>query len=151
MPGIASAQTPDLTPEGMQGRLCQDATIAEAIRRLERLEIGSPEFALRAADLVQLVIAHVEAEHSTNGDHPSAGELPPLPNPTPGSAGTSEEKSESIMFTLLGILLLVWVVCIILGVVIHGLFWLLIIGAILLVATGVLGWLKREALGQSRR
>lgn len=54
------------------------------------------------------------------------------------------------MIGLLAALLLVWLVCVVLGIVIKGLFWLLIIGAVLFVATGVVGFVKREALGRRR-
>jgi hypothetical protein len=54
------------------------------------------------------------------------------------------------MLVLIGLLLVVWLVCVVLGVVIHGLFWLLIIGAILFVATVAVGFVKREALGRRR-
>jgi hypothetical protein len=54
------------------------------------------------------------------------------------------------MLALLGLLLVIWLVAVVLGVVIHGLFWLVIIGAILFVATGVIGFVKREALGRKR-
>ena len=50
------------------------------------------------------------------------------------------------MIGLLAVLLLVWLVCVVVGVVIKGLFWLLIVGVILFVATGVIGFVKREAL-----
>lgn len=50
------------------------------------------------------------------------------------------------MIGLLAVLLLVWLVCVVLGVVIKGLFWLLIVGVVLFVATGVVGFVKREAL-----
>ncbi|HEY0806025.1 MAG TPA: hypothetical protein VGD84_13205 [Pseudonocardiaceae bacterium] len=50
------------------------------------------------------------------------------------------------MIGLLALLLLVWLACVVVGVVIKGLFWLLIIGAILFVATGIIGFVKREAL-----
>jgi hypothetical protein len=52
------------------------------------------------------------------------------------------------MLALLGLLLVIWVACIVVGIAVKGLFWLLIIGAILLVATGVIGFIKREALGR---
>lgn len=55
------------------------------------------------------------------------------------------------MIGLLILLLLVWLACIVVGVVIKGLFWLLIIGVVLFVATGVVGFVKREALGRGRR
>ncbi|HEV3359283.1 MAG TPA: hypothetical protein VG247_20970 [Pseudonocardiaceae bacterium] len=54
------------------------------------------------------------------------------------------------MFGLLLLVLLIWLAFIVLGVAIKGLFWLLIIGAVLFVATGVLGFIKREALGRRR-
>jgi hypothetical protein len=54
------------------------------------------------------------------------------------------------MLGLLVLLLVVWLVAVVLGVVIKGLFWLVVIGAILFVATGVIGFAKREALGRKR-
>lgn len=54
------------------------------------------------------------------------------------------------MIGFLLLLLLVWVACIVLGVVVKGLVWLVVIGAILFVATGVVGFVKREALGRRR-
>ncbi len=54
------------------------------------------------------------------------------------------------MLGLLLLVLLIWAAFIVLGVAIKGLFWLLIIGAVLFVATGVLGFVKREALGRRR-
>jgi hypothetical protein len=54
------------------------------------------------------------------------------------------------MLGLLVVLLIVWLAAVVFGVVIKGLFWLVIIGAILFVATGVIGFVKREALGRKR-
>ncbi|WP_162834497.1 hypothetical protein [Amycolatopsis circi] len=54
------------------------------------------------------------------------------------------------MLALLGLLLVIWVVCIVVGIAVKGLFWLLIIGAILFVATAVIGFVKREALGRGK-
>jgi hypothetical protein len=54
------------------------------------------------------------------------------------------------MLGLLALLLIVWLVVVVLGIAIKGLFWLVIIGAILFVATGVIGFVKREALGRKR-
>lgn len=54
------------------------------------------------------------------------------------------------MLGLLGVLLLMWVACIVVGGLVKGLVWLLVVGAVLLVATGVLGFLKRETLGRGR-
>ena len=47
-------------------------------------------------------------------------------------------------------LLVIWAVVAVLGIVIKGLFWLIIVGAVLFVATGVIGFVKREALGRKR-
>ena len=41
------------------------------------------------------------------------------------------------MLGLIGLLLVVWLVLIVLGAVVHGLFWLLIIGVVLFLATSV--------------
>ena len=49
------------------------------------------------------------------------------------------------MGTLIVVLLVVWLILAVLGFVIHGLFWLAIIGIVLFVATGVWGWLRRRA------
>lgn len=43
---------------------------------------------------------------------------------------------------------MIWAVLAVLGVVIKGLFWLIIVGAVLFVATAVIGFVKREALGR---
>lgn len=43
------------------------------------------------------------------------------------------------MIGFLGLLLIIWLVLVILGVVIHGLLWLAILGVILFVVTGALG------------
>ncbi|GAB5077243.1 LPXTG cell wall anchor domain-containing protein [Arthrobacter sp. AD-310] len=42
-------------------------------------------------------------------------------------------------------LLIIWLVLSVLGFVIEGLLWLAVIGLVLLVATGIWGWLKRRA------
>lgn len=49
------------------------------------------------------------------------------------------------MWGLLLLLLALWVVVSIIGLVLEGLFWLFVIGVILIVATSVFGWLKRQA------
>ena len=54
---------------------------------------------------------------------------------------------EPIMGILVA-LLVVWAVLVVLGIVVKGLFWLIIVGAVLFVATGVIGFVKREALGR---
>lgn len=50
------------------------------------------------------------------------------------------------MIGLLVLLLIVWLVLVILGFVIKGLFWLAIIGIVLFLVTGGYGALKRSAL-----
>jgi hypothetical protein len=50
------------------------------------------------------------------------------------------------MLALIGLLLVIWVVCAVIGAVVKGLVWLLILGVVLFVATAVFGWIKREAL-----
>ncbi|HEY3752599.1 MAG TPA: hypothetical protein VGL80_25735 [Pseudonocardiaceae bacterium] len=54
------------------------------------------------------------------------------------------------MLGLLALFLIVWLVVVVLGIAIKGLFWLVIVGVILFVATGVIGFVKREALGRKR-
>lgn len=50
------------------------------------------------------------------------------------------------MLGFLGLLLVVWVILIILGAVIKGLFWLVVVGVVLFLATAAYGWVKREVL-----
>jgi hypothetical protein len=50
------------------------------------------------------------------------------------------------MLGFLGLLLLIWIAFIVIGALIKGLFWLIIIGIVLFVATLLYGWVKREAL-----
>ncbi|GAB3148048.1 hypothetical protein [Amycolatopsis sp. NPDC004378] len=45
-------------------------------------------------------------------------------------------------------LLVVWAVLVVLGIAIKGLFWLIIVGAVLFVATGAIGFVKRKTLGR---
>ncbi|WP_329056253.1 hypothetical protein OG738_21935 [Amycolatopsis sp. NBC_01488] len=47
-------------------------------------------------------------------------------------------------------LLVVWAALVVLGMVVKGLFWLMIVGAVLFVATGVVGIVKRGALSARR-
>jgi len=48
------------------------------------------------------------------------------------------------MIALILLLLVVWLVLAVLGLVIHGLFWLFVVGLVLFLATGVVGWLRRR-------
>ena len=51
------------------------------------------------------------------------------------------------MKTLIIALLVVWLVVALLGAVLEGLFWLLVVGVVLFLATGAYGWLKLRAGG----
>lgn len=42
------------------------------------------------------------------------------------------------------ILLVIWLVLAVLGALLEGLFWLTVVAIILMVATGVWGWMKRK-------
>lgn len=48
------------------------------------------------------------------------------------------------MTTVILILLVVWLVLAILGAILEGLFWLTIVAVVLLIGTGIYGWLKRK-------
>jgi hypothetical protein len=50
------------------------------------------------------------------------------------------------MLGLIGLLLVIWIACAVVGAVVKGLVWLLILGVVLFIATAVVGWVKREAL-----
>lgn len=50
------------------------------------------------------------------------------------------------MKALLIALLVLWLVVSVVGAVVEGLFWLLVIGALLFVATAVWGWFKLRAV-----
>lgn len=49
------------------------------------------------------------------------------------------------MIGLIVALLVIWVILILLGVFVKGLFWLIVVGAVLFVATAIVGWVKRNA------
>lgn len=50
------------------------------------------------------------------------------------------------MLGLIVVALIVWLVLAVLGIVIHGLFWLAVIGIVLFLVTAVFGGVKRSAL-----
>lgn len=50
------------------------------------------------------------------------------------------------MLGFLGLLLVIWLVLIILGALIKGLFWLVVVGVVFFLATSAYGWVKRESL-----
>jgi uncharacterized RDD family membrane protein YckC len=54
------------------------------------------------------------------------------------------------LLAFLGVLLLIWLAFMVLGAVIKGLFWLIIVGAVLFVATVAYGWAKQKARSSSR-
>jgi hypothetical protein len=66
------------------------------------------------------------------------------------SVGAANSGEDVVMFGLLVLFLIVWLVVVVLGIAIKGLFWLVILGAVLFVVTGVIGFVKREALGRKR-
>ncbi|MGY2067436.1 hypothetical protein [Blastococcus sp. SYSU DS0619] len=49
-----------------------------------------------------------------------------------------------MLLRLIGLLLVVWLVVSIIGALVEGLFWLLLVGAVLFLATAAFGWLKRD-------
>ena len=49
------------------------------------------------------------------------------------------------MTGLIVFLLVLWLVLAVLGALLEGLFWLTVVGLVLLVATGVYGWIKGKA------
>jgi hypothetical protein len=44
----------------------------------------------------------------------------------------------------IALLLVVWLAVIVIGAVVEGLFWLIVVGALLFVATAAFGWVKRN-------
>ncbi len=48
------------------------------------------------------------------------------------------------MLRLLGVLLLVWLAVTVVGAVVEGLFWLAVLGLVLVLLTGVAGWRQRD-------
>ncbi len=48
------------------------------------------------------------------------------------------------MLGFIALLLVVWLALVVIGAVVEGLFWLVIIGAVLFVATAAFGWVKRN-------
>lgn len=54
------------------------------------------------------------------------------------------KEKESFVLGFIALLLIVWLAIIVIGAVVEGLFWLMIIGALLFVATAAYGWVKRN-------
>ena len=59
--------------------------------------------------------------------------------------GTEDNGTEIVMWGLIALLLVVWLALAVIGAVIEGLFWLVVVGAVLFVATAVLGWVRRRS------
>ncbi|MCZ2857616.1 hypothetical protein [Blastococcus sp. VKM Ac-2987] len=49
------------------------------------------------------------------------------------------------MLGLIGLLLVIWLVLAVVGAVVEGLFWLLVVGVVLFLATAAYGWVKRNS------
>lgn len=49
------------------------------------------------------------------------------------------------MLGVVALLLLLWLALVVVGLVVKGLLWLVVIGAVLFVATAAFGWLRRNA------
>ena len=54
------------------------------------------------------------------------------------------------MLAVIGVLLVVWLACVLVGVFVKGLFWLIALGAILFIATAFLGFVRRQALSRGQ-
>lgn len=50
------------------------------------------------------------------------------------------------MLKVLGLLAAIWLILIVVGAIVKGLFWLVIVGLVLFLATATYGWVKRETL-----
>lgn len=51
------------------------------------------------------------------------------------------------MMGIIVTLLVIWLILAVLGAVLEGLFWLTVVAIVLLVATGIYGWMKRQTTG----
>ncbi|MGY1841743.1 MULTISPECIES: hypothetical protein [unclassified Modestobacter] len=49
------------------------------------------------------------------------------------------------MLGFIALLLVIWLAVTIIGAVVEGLFWLVIVGAVLFLATAAFGWVKRNS------
>ena len=55
------------------------------------------------------------------------------------------------MLAFIGLLLVIWLAITVIGAVIHGLFWLAVIGALLVIATSIVGRRRRLNSGTGGR
>ncbi len=53
-------------------------------------------------------------------------------------------RGELLVLGFIALLLIIWLALVVIGAVVEGLFWLLVIGAVLFVATAAFGWTKRN-------
>ena len=73
--------------------------------------------------------------------------LPRQRGPEPGRAGPTlgpPLHGRCAVLRLLGVLLLVWLAVTVVGAVVEGLFWLAVLGLVLVLLTGVAGWRQRD-------
>jgi hypothetical protein len=73
--------------------------------------------------------------------------LPGARPPEPGRPGPTlgpPLHRRCAVLRLLGVLVLVWLVVTVVGAVVEGLFWLAVVGLVLVVVTGLVGWGKRD-------
>lgn len=51
---------------------------------------------------------------------------------------------DAIMIALIITLLVIWLILVVVGLTIKGLFWLFVVGLILFIVTGIFGWIRRR-------
>lgn len=51
-----------------------------------------------------------------------------------------------MVLQILGIVLVIWLAFVIVGLVVHALFWLFVIGAVLAAGTLAVGWARRKSI-----
>src|SRR3954447_13999472 len=91
---------------------------------------------------------------STSG-WPTAGSPPARSRPPHGictgreralGSGSAEDPGGKPVLGFIALLLVVWIALIVIGAVVHGLIWLIVLGVVLFLATSVIGFLR----GRSR-
>lgn len=66
-----------------------------------------------------------------------------------GSSDTCER--EAVMMGFIALLLVIWLALVVIGAVIEGLFWLVVVGAVLFLATAAYGWAQRRTGTRAHR
>jgi hypothetical protein len=61
-----------------------------------------------------------------------------------GYISENTHREEVTVLAFIALLLVVWLALVVIGAVVEGLFWLVVIGAVLFVATAAFGWVKRN-------